>query len=490
MHSKSQATWLVFTMLLLATFFSPSVPHLLADSNEAPGNIFQRSISANAQRTCAITSLAGLKCWGTNVNGELGDGSSSNRNSPVDVVGLTSGVSTVSSGESHTCAITTAGGALCWGKNSDGQLGDGTTSTRNAPTQVSGLTSGVSAIAAGRFHTCAVLSTGALKCWGYNSSGQLGDGTTSTRNTPVDIPGLSSGVSQVTVGESHTCVLTTSGAVKCWGNNTYGQLGNGSFVNSSTPVDVATLSSGVQALKSGRVQTCAITAAGGVKCWGYNGGGLLGNNSTTNSNTPVEAIGLSSGVTAIASGMQHSCALLSSGSAKCWGVNGSGQLGDGTTSASNSPISVTAFAGTITAISVGSLHTCILDSNSNAKCWGSNGSGQLGDGSNTDASNSVTVSAFTGVTTTTTTTTTIAPATTTTTATPGRTLKRNKTVRLTSLIAPVGRGKTTWSVSGRCKISRSNLVTPRATGMCRLTLRQAKYGSRPASLRRLIITVR
>jgi alpha-tubulin suppressor-like RCC1 family protein len=181
------------------------------------------AVTAGGYHTCALTSAGAVKCWGDNYWGALGDGTRENRPVPVNVVGLSSGV-TAMTASGHTCALTSAGGVKCWGRNVSGQLGDGTTENRLVPVDVVGLSGGVTAITASG-HTCALTTSGAVKCWGSNSNGQLGDGTTENRPTPVDVSGLSSGVLAVTAGGYHTCALTSVGGVKCWGDNLYGQVG-------------------------------------------------------------------------------------------------------------------------------------------------------------------------------------------------------------------------------------------------------------------------
>ncbi|MBK9926400.1 MAG: DUF11 domain-containing protein [Anaerolineales bacterium] len=332
------------------------------------------ALSSGIFHDCGFTASTGVRCWGANDQGQLGDGTTTDHlTAPVNVSGLTSGVSSISAGYEYTCALTQQGGVKCWGDNTAGQLGDGTTTDRATPVNVSGLTSGIAAISAGYQHTCALTTTGAVKCWGSNSNGQLGDGTTTNRTSPVTVSGLGSGVVAISAGGEHTCALLATGGVKCWGNDAQGQVGDGALSNArTTPLDVSGLTSGVKKVSAGWSHTCALLTSGGVKCWGNNYNGQLGNGSNGNQNTPVDVSGLSSNVAVISTGYSHTCAVTNAGGVKCWGDNSYNQLGDGTTTAHNSPVDVSGLTSGVVAggMSVGSYHACVLILDGTLKCWG------------------------------------------------------------------------------------------------------------------------
>ena len=340
------------------------------------------SVSAGQTQTCARTSTGGLKCWGYNSQGEVGDGTRNSRYTPVDVVGA-SNVVMVQSGASHVCALTASGEVTCWGSGYMGMLGDGTSQPRTVPISVAGLpASGVTAINTGSITTCALVPGGVAKCWGDNTNGQLGNGSGKLSAQAADVTGLGSGVADVAVGFVHACAVTASGGVKCWGENQEGELGNGSTTASPTPVDVVGLTAGAKAVAVG-FYSCALTTGGGVKCWGGNAFGQLGNGTNSSASTPVDVTGLATGVKAISLGWVHACALTTAGGVKCWGRNEHGQLGDGTKTDRATPTDVTGLSSGVVAIAGGGAHTCAITANGALSCWGRNWFGNLGDGTTT-----------------------------------------------------------------------------------------------------------
>jgi alpha-tubulin suppressor-like RCC1 family protein len=363
--------------------------------DSAPTIVPAKAIAAGGEHTCAISRGGAVRCWGGNSAGQLGDGTTTDRSRPVGVLGLGLPVTAVALGWRHTCALTTAGGVKCWGHNGFGQLGDGTgTGVRAQPVGVSGLDSGVIAVAAGGDHSCALIGAGGVKCWGQNSYGELGDGTTTDRSSPVDVTGLGSGVTAIATGGSHSCAITTTGAVNCWGFNRLGQVGDGTTSDRRAPVQVAGLSGRMATVVSLVGHSCGRTETGSVKCWGNNTSGSLGDGTTAGRLTPVDALGVNN-VASVVTGGGHTCALLSRADrVRCWGLNESGQLGDGTTNNRLSPVSVPGLGDDVAAIATGGAHSCALTSLGAVKCWGGNRVGEVGDGTTRNRRRPVDVAGF------------------------------------------------------------------------------------------------
>ncbi len=328
-------------------------------------------IASGGSFTCALTQAGGVKCWGSNYYGQLGDGTNTDSNTPVGVVGLSSGVVGLAGGGGHACALTSAGGVKCWGYGNFGQLGDDSWTSRNSPVDVFGLNSGVVEVVAGDNNTCALTSTGIVMCWGLING-------TGTVSTPYAEPGMF-GMIGLAAGRSHVCALNASGGLKCLGNNSYGQLGDGTNINGIK--DVSGLAGGVVDLGAGDYHTCALLSSGGVKCWGLNADGQLGNSTNTDSNIPVDVSNLGSDIIGLSVSYSHNCALTTSGGVKCWGSNENGQLGNNTNQDSNSPVDVSGLASGVTSLSAGARHTCaVLAGTGPLRCWGDNSNGQLGIG--------------------------------------------------------------------------------------------------------------
>jgi alpha-tubulin suppressor-like RCC1 family protein len=342
---------------------SPTAPPL---TSPAPIRSTDSPIAAGGAHSCALTSANGVVCWGA-INASF---------VPRDVPGLESGVSAIVAGDAHACALV-SGRVSCWGWNDAGQLGNGTTASSDVPVDVSGLAGGIRGIAAGSAHSCALADGGAVACWG-TFLGQLRNDATTPSVVPVDVPGLADDIAAITAGGYHTCALTIGGKVMCWGDNYAGQLGNGETADAGLgPVDVVGLGSGVTAIAAGGAHACAVTSGGRVVCWGANDAGQLGDGTTTGSAVPVDVLGLASGVSAIAAGGGHTCALTSERAVKCWG---GGELGNGTATGSVVPVDALGLDSGVSAIAAGGGHTCARLVAGAVRCWGLNYSGQLGIG--------------------------------------------------------------------------------------------------------------
>ncbi|MDW8145466.1 MAG: carboxypeptidase regulatory-like domain-containing protein [Roseiflexaceae bacterium] len=372
---------------------------LVTTENPTPGTVIGLggvvSVTAGGFHACALLADRTVRCWGANFYGQLGGGDDVGPFSPPIAVNGLNGVTAVAAGLNHTCALLSDRTVRCWGWNNAGQLGDGTSTNRSTPVAVNGL-SNVAAIAAGAFHTCAVLANGAVRCWGWNNAGQLGIGTTGGYYfTPVAVNGLSQ-ATDIAAGGEYTCVVLSDRTVRCWGSNAQGQIGDGTTAGRPAPVAVSGLSD-VMDIEAGGVHVCVIRTGGAIQCWGGNAYGALGDGTTTNRLTPVAVSGLSNAI-AIAAGSGHTCALSSDGAAWCWGRNDYGELGDGSVTGKRAvPAAVSGLHG-IAMITAGGDHTCALSTNRTVWCWGENAYGQLGDGTNTDRPVPVMVNGLNNVT--------------------------------------------------------------------------------------------
>jgi len=328
---------------------------------------------------------ASVSAWGWNAYGQLGDGTTISRTSPVSVPDLMGAVA-LAGGYGHSAAIMGDGTAWTWGRNDYGQLGDGGSSQRHSPVQVSGLVGGVQ-VACGYYHTVALKSNGTLWAWGRSNYGQLGNGSTLTRYTPFQVLSLNDATG-VAAGYRHTAAVTSSGSLWTWGDNSYGQLGTGSTTSYSYPVQANGLSN-VQDVACGYYHTVALKSDGTVWVWGLNDFGQLGDGTTATSYNPVQVSGLG-GVVGIAAGYKHTAVVRNDGTIWAWGYNIHGQLGDGTTDNRLSPIQVSNVTGATT-VCCGDHHTLALANGGTLWAWGNNGNGQLGDGTTTDRPSPVSI---------------------------------------------------------------------------------------------------
>jgi alpha-tubulin suppressor-like RCC1 family protein len=334
--------------------------------------------------------------WGFNGDGELGNGTRSDSSSPVEVTGLPNNVmaTAIAGGEFHSLALMSDGTVWAWGDNFTGELGNGTTNASSRPVEVRGLPNKAIAIAAGDYHSLALTSDGTVWAWGLNATRQLGNGTINYSSSPVEVTGLPNNVMATAIagGAGHSLALMSDGTVWAWGWNFKGQLGNGTTNDSSSPVEVRGLPNKAIAIAGGAYHSLALMSDGTVWAWGLNTFGILGNGTANDSTSPVQVEGLPNKATAIAGGLDHSLALMSDGTVWAWGWNGVGEWGSFTTYSSSSPVEATGLPHMAVAIAGRGLHSLVLMSDGTVWTWGHNGSGQLGDGTTTDHSLPVQVS--------------------------------------------------------------------------------------------------
>lgn len=349
------------------------------------------AIGAGYLHTCAVMQDHTVRCWGEGCEGQFGDGrtldclaADSSSDAPLPVSNVSQAMS-IATGAFHNCVVLSTGGIQCWGSNVHGELGDGTTSSDNLPVQVTGISTAREVVAGDR-HTCALLADGTVRCWGANDMGQLGSGVTASSSSPVTVvvdrsssPAALSKIESIASSPvaDATCAVQVGGAVYCWGDNTYGQL-LGSTESKSA---VALKAEGIQATAVGVMSgsTCASLQSGTTRCWGRGDYGELGDGLGASSTTAVSAA-LSTSTLNLGFGYRHACAILANAQhgLQCWGYNLYGQMGDGSDfDNKNAPVDVPGLSQ-VTRVTAGLGHTCALVASGAVYCWGFDQDGQLG----------------------------------------------------------------------------------------------------------------
>ncbi|MBL8611133.1 MAG: hypothetical protein JNL38_27570 [Myxococcales bacterium] len=342
-------------------------------------------VAAGGAHTCARLKDGKVRCWGENTEGELGNGQSGTISRVPVSVQVVNDAQSVCAGLKHSCAIRADRSVYCWGYNLNGQLGNGATGQEAIPVKTTGLPEVVQ-ISCGSNFTCAVTTKGAVFCWGGNGNGQLGQGNTVGSSTPKQVVNVAGAV-QVAAGSTHACAVTTTGTVSCWGNNDVGQLGTGTTASELSARQLPGVT-GVSEIAAGAGFTC-FRLGGAIQCAGANDKGQLGRGTadTGANSTPKPVIQITDAV-GVAAGASHACAMRGAGRISCWGSNGFGQLGNGTVLDDGgiptpTPQTVGGVSDAVT-LGLGDRHSCHGNQASRVLCWGANDLGQIGqpDGGN------------------------------------------------------------------------------------------------------------
>jgi alpha-tubulin suppressor-like RCC1 family protein len=334
-------------------------------------------VAVGYEFACGLATNGLVKCWGSNRDGALGAGAPAQSSVPVAVKGISNAIA-ISAAEA-TCALLATGVVKCWGSNQYGVRGDGTTTATGTPTAVTGITTAVAISVSD--HACALLKDGTVECWGDNSKGELGSGTTSAYSSiPVAVPGLTNVVA-ISTGSQLSCAVLADGTARCWGRDSNGALGTGGppLGKSAVPLPVKGITGAVK-LTTGGLSTCALLSNGNVKCWGLNLSGELGNGTRNYGRLPgpilvkkvAHAVSIAMG--------EDGCAALADGTAKCWGGNYFGTLGTGRPTDGPHTAAVVPRLTHVVSVAMNVESACAVLANGSVHCWGTNNYGQLGDG--------------------------------------------------------------------------------------------------------------
>lgn len=363
----SSASWKVYRGLSSTITPTPAPTTTITPIHLAPqaSGIF---LGMGDYHTCVIQPGGNPLCWGWNTDDQLGNFASPDKN--------TFRFSQISAGLFHTCGLTTDGAVYCWGRNNPSSSIIPSLNHDPTPHLVSGLLDRVVQISAGAYHTCAVTEKGTLYCWGSNRSGKLGITGKSYSAYAEKVAGLPEQMIQVAAGLNHTCGLSVSEKIYCWGGDLFGQLGDGLTTDRANPQLLSNQKEPFTSLSAGWYHTCGLTATGGVMCWGKGYDGEIGNESVRLSLTPAPVVGLESNVKSISVGGNFTCALKVDSSVMCWGKNDHLQIGEDTP-AEYTPKKIDGLPLNIKQLDTGAEDVCILTNGDDLWCWGANDLGQL-----------------------------------------------------------------------------------------------------------------